>query len=310
MSLENQTVESVPGTLSPEQEADIIEKASESGSSLEDVISNSNRLVEETFYKNKEAKNNIRIKELEEQLKQKKIQETEQLQNQQLTSEDIESLNVGLDSFSRSVDKYKLDLDTVITNIGQNDFVYSDEKAMKSGGFFSSNNRGPALAMLGRMANSLGMDLSEGLSAREIISKIESRIAINDTSKADAVVEEKAKEVNSLSGKAVADRIRLNSESGKYEDNSTLVGNINRERRELLKLQDSWKDRLFRSSNSFSETGEIIYTKAGADLKIVRNKNGEEYVRIREDLGGGGDPGNQSVKYSFVKLEKIQPYLA
>lgn len=83
------------------------------------------------------------------------------------------------------------------------------------------------------------------------------------------------------------------------------------EKRKLLKLQDSFGSRIFRSNDSFSKTGDVLITRSGNSVDVVINKkNGQKYIRLSEHRGGGDDDrSHHSTKYYFIKYEKAKPFV-
>lgn len=161
--------EHIPGDLSAEQKGAILEEVEKSDLPIEERIKIGNDLIEQAFAKNKEE---IRIKQLQEELKGKET----------LSESDIEEVEGGIKVFKSMAEQYKIDLETTITDLGQEPeggehrYRFSDVEAMQKGSLFKQNKKGPYLAMLGAMALYSGIDLSEPLSVREIIGKIESKI--------------------------------------------------------------------------------------------------------------------------------------
>ncbi len=124
-------------------------------------------------YKARDKENDqARIRELQNELtRTSKTQEP-------LSHEEVESLKGGLDIFEKMAKLYDIKRETIILDSG--------ESTDKEHSYTFPNLESPTkdqdlyLGMLGSMATSLDIDLSIGLTVEQVVSLIESRIAVQE----------------------------------------------------------------------------------------------------------------------------------
>ena len=161
MNREKAPFEETNENLAPKQEAVVVQMSSEE---------NEKQSEEKAVSKEKDQ---ARILELQNELTGSKKQET--------YIEDVKFVKESLALYKRMAKDHGIDTSTIIKDTGvldgkEHSFIFPNLEV-------PSKDKDLYLGMLGSMATSLEVDLSPGLSVEQVISIIESRIAVSEDHK-------------------------------------------------------------------------------------------------------------------------------
>ncbi len=266
---------------------EMMTKAEREGLSLEEMLAHGNERVEQLHSEKRKKQEDMRIAKLQEELKQEKQTKQQEQKERSMTTTEVQAVESALSKAQKIIEKYNINPEMTIAGEGDQygeGYEYSDKKVEKKGGWFTSNTIAPQLAVIGRIAESLGVDLTEGKKFKDVMEMIQERIGSNDSSAEDLREAEEIKAAN--------------TPDPYWSDFHA-----------LLEQKDSFFKRFGRSDASFLRTNEYVTTKGGVRAEIVTRK-GQKYLKVPQYLGGGGDPGHQRTVYHYVPQEKVANLLS